>query len=211
MPQRTFASLFGSRGSARLALTVANRGIAEVEALPRGTRSALALTVLRGVGWLSRSDLSLRPGPAGPELATPGAQVLGAHEIELALRLHAADDARRAAEAHAFAFPPIAFASAPRAEGPFRDGARLVEIDDPAVAVSAIEPVADGGAELRVVNLSAQARRVRVRWNGAASGLRAVDLAGRRTAGDGFEADPGDARAGHLRLGPWRIAALRTG
>src|SRR5262249_51014465 len=162
------------------------------------------LTVLRAVGWLSRSDLRLRPGPAGPELATPGAQVLGEHEVELSLRLHAAEDERRVAEAHAFAFPPLAFASAPRDDGALADGARLVELDDPAVVVSAIEPLVEGGAELRVVNLSAQARRLRVRWNGpTGAGLRVVDLAGRGSAGGRFEPEPGDARAGHLELGPW--------
>ena len=212
VPQRTFASILGARGATKLALTVANRGVAEVEALQGAAGSALALTVLRGVGWLSRSDLALRPGPAGPELATPGAQVLGEHEIELSLRLHAAGDERRAAEAHAFAFPPLAFASAPRAEGALADGARLVEVDDPAVAVSAIEPLAEGGVELRVVNLSARARRVRVRWNGAGgSGLHLVDLGGRPAGSGGFESDPGDARVGHLDLGPWKIAALRAG
>jgi hypothetical protein len=78
--------------------------------------------------------------------------------------------------------------------------------------VSAIEPLIEGGAQLRVVNLSAQARRLRIRWNGAAgAGLRVVDLAGRRSTGGSFDPEPGDARAGHLQLGPWKIAALRSG
>jgi hypothetical protein len=210
VPQRAFATLFGPAG---LALTVANRGVAEVEALPGGAASsALAITVLRAVGWLSRSDLRLRPGPAGPELATPGAQVPGSHEIELSLRLHAAEDPRRAAEAHAFAFPALAFAAAPAAAGPLGDGARLVEIDDPGVVVSAIEPVPHGGVELRVVNLDPREKRVRVRWNGGGgSGLRVVDLAGRAVSTPGFGSDPGDPRAGHLQLGPWQIATLRAG
>ena len=56
------------------AMTVANRGLAEVDAVPEadGTTS-LAVTLLRAVGWLSRGDLRLRPGDAGPGLATPGA------------------------------------------------------------------------------------------------------------------------------------------
>lgn len=45
----------------------------------------IALTLLRGVGWLSRDDLLTRPGHAGPELPTPEAQCLGPQEWELAL------------------------------------------------------------------------------------------------------------------------------
>ncbi|MEE8580091.1 MAG: hypothetical protein V3T33_00760, partial [Myxococcota bacterium] len=67
-PQRCFASLDDGQD----ALTVANRGLAEVEAVPEGDgTTSLAVTVLRAVGWLSRGDLVMRPGPAGPPLPTP--------------------------------------------------------------------------------------------------------------------------------------------
>ena len=59
---------------------------------PAGGGSSIALTLLRGVGWLSRSDLETRPGDAGPRLATPEAQCLGTHHWDLALVPFEADE-----------------------------------------------------------------------------------------------------------------------
>jgi hypothetical protein len=204
-PQRSFATLVGDG----LALTLANRGCAEVEALvEEDGSSSLAVTALRAVGWLSREDLSLRPGPAGPALETPGAQVPGRHRMELAWRLHAPEDPLRTAEAHRFAFPPLAFAGERSDAAVLEDGARLLEVDDPAVAVSAIEPRVDSEPIVRLVNVSPDARRVRVRWNGpGATRLRAVDLAGRPTEEAGLE--PGPGASATLALRPWQLVALR--
>jgi hypothetical protein len=205
-PQRRFATLHGAGG---LALTVANRGLPEVEALPgTGADAAgeIAVTLLRAIGWLSRGDLRLRPGPAGPILRTPGAQVPGRHRAELSLRLHAADDPRRAAEAHAFAAPPLAFHVGAGGPGPLRDGDRLVVVDDPRIEVSAIEPREEGAFELRLVNLSAERRTVRVHLAGAPHhALGSVDLAGRAVPmQQGFEGER------NVELGPWRIETLRA-
>jgi 2-O-(6-phospho-alpha-D-mannosyl)-D-glycerate hydrolase len=62
-------------------------GLVEYEALPdeHGRISRVGLTLIRAVGYLSRSDLTLRPsGHAGPGLPTPGAQCLGRHQFRLA-------------------------------------------------------------------------------------------------------------------------------
>jgi len=205
VPQRSFATLAGGA----LALTLANRGAAEVEAVPEadGTTS-LAVTVLRAVGWLSRDDLHVRPGHAGPPLETPGAQVPGHHRLELSLRLHPAGEAERVARAHAFAFPPRAFAGGGPPAAPLRDGARLFEVDDPAVVVSAIQPGPDGRARVRLWNASAEARRVRVAWSGpGARALEPVDLAGRPDPRAGLEPE---GAGGWLRLRPWQITTLRV-
>jgi alpha-mannosidase len=206
VPQRSFATLLGGGG---LALTVANRGVAEVEALSEADgRGALALTVLRAVGWLSRADLRLRPGPAGPGLPTPGAQGSGRHRVEVSLRLHRDDDPRRIAEAHGFAFPPLAFPGVEDADAVIADGARLVAVGDPQVLVSAIEPCGDGDAELRLVNASGDARSLHVAWGAPTRSLRIVDLAGRDARTPSFERD--STNSGSIALGPWQIVTLRT-
>jgi alpha-mannosidase len=47
------------------------------------------MTLIRAVGDLSRNDLITRPsGHAGPPVATPGAQCLGAQRFELAFEPH---------------------------------------------------------------------------------------------------------------------------
>jgi len=50
---------------------------------------AIAMTLIRAVGDLSRNDLATRPaGHAGPPVATPGAQCLGLQRFELAFEPH---------------------------------------------------------------------------------------------------------------------------
>lgn len=49
----------------------------------------LALTLLRSVGLLSRNDNAWREEPAGPQIATPGAQCRGPRSVELGLYLYA--------------------------------------------------------------------------------------------------------------------------
>lgn len=191
VPMQRFATI----ASETLALTVAARGSAEVEALPeRDDASSLAITLLRAVGHLSASDLALRPGPAGPLFATPGAQVPGPFHADLSLRLHAPADPTRIASAHGFALAPAAFAIGEGAGATLRDGDRLVEIDDPGIVVSALEPGESGSLRLRVVETTGSPRRLVGRIPGAVQ-IEAVDLSGRPDGalalsvdGDRFEA-----------------------
>jgi alpha-mannosidase len=80
-PQQGFSCLEDGAGG----LAVLNRGLPEVEGFRTETGAGLALTLLRCVDWLSRDDLSTRPGNAGPTLRTPEAQCRGAHVFEFAL------------------------------------------------------------------------------------------------------------------------------
>ncbi len=81
-PQRLFSGL--SQGANGMLL--AARGLPEVEAITLSEYgSELALTLLRCVGWLSRDDLAVRKGHAGPSIATPGAQLHGKHVFDYAI------------------------------------------------------------------------------------------------------------------------------
>ena len=178
-PQRRFATLVGRQ----VALSVANRGLPEVAGLRSEAGGAsLALTLLRAVGWLSRGDLVRRPVHAGPPIETPGAQVPGPSVAELAIFAHAPGDPERFAAAVRFAEPPLLFAGGVEEPAPLADGACLLGIDDPEVAVSAIEPRPGGETWIRLLNTSAEPRRVRVSWRAGGPGLVRVDLRGR--AGD---------------------------
>jgi alpha-mannosidase len=77
-----------SRYSAEAGATVYSDGLAEYEALDNG---AVAVTLLRAVGALSRHDLPERPGHAGWPAETPLAQSIGPYHAELALAPHGPD------------------------------------------------------------------------------------------------------------------------
>lgn len=90
-PLHRFVSLFdGRRGC-----TVVSDGLAEYEVLADG---AIAITLVRAVGELSRGTLEERPGHAGWPVPTPAAQCVGPFAGEFAIAWHAGDSpATRAA------------------------------------------------------------------------------------------------------------------
>jgi 2-O-(6-phospho-alpha-D-mannosyl)-D-glycerate hydrolase len=59
-------------------------GLMEYELVSDDAGGAIALTLLRSVGDLSRNDLAARKGHAGPGLPAPGAQCQGVHEFRFA-------------------------------------------------------------------------------------------------------------------------------
>ncbi|HEU4993708.1 MAG TPA: glycoside hydrolase family 38 C-terminal domain-containing protein [Gemmatimonadaceae bacterium] len=79
-PLHRYVSLFNERAGA----TLFSDGLTEYET----DGDTIALTVLRSVGELSRSDIVERPGHAGWPAPTPDAQCLGPFDAELAVMLH---------------------------------------------------------------------------------------------------------------------------
>jgi len=102
VPQRAFTQLCeGDRG-----LTLANRGLPEVEVLKTSRGTEIALTLLRCVGWLSRDDFATRRGQAGPSLETPAAQMIGTWAFDYSICPHAGHGNRQLRElAYAFETP----------------------------------------------------------------------------------------------------------
>ena len=80
-PLHRWVSRFTANGGA----TVFSDGLAEYETLSDG---AIAVTLVRAVGALSRVDLPERPSHAGWPADTPLAQSIGPFQAELALALH---------------------------------------------------------------------------------------------------------------------------
>jgi mannosylglycerate hydrolase len=157
-PQKRFVDL--SDGA--LGLAVLNRGLPEYEALPLpdGAGSAVALTLLRCVEWLSRDDLSTRKGHAGPALLTPEAQGIGTHVFEYALVPHPgaweAEDAAVLQEAHAYEAPLRARAVLQH-EGTLPDSFSFVHVTPGCVLVSAVKRAErEEALVVRLVNQSRQ-------------------------------------------------------
>ncbi|MDI4632413.1 hypothetical protein J7U46_05100 [Pelomonas sp. V22] len=68
-------------------VNLAHRAMQEYEIVALGEQQALAVTLVRSVGWLSRRDLVTRGVGAGPDLATPEAQCLGPQRFDFRLNL----------------------------------------------------------------------------------------------------------------------------
>ncbi|HEX2916472.1 MAG TPA: hypothetical protein VH186_37275 [Chloroflexia bacterium] len=121
-------------------LAVLARGLCEGAAYQTEGGVNLALTLLRGVDYLSRPDLETRPGDAGPAVPTPDAQCLGPQAWELALLpFVASEEVLLPARAEQFLRPPALFPvqwSAGKAPGELS-----VWNGDEKLVVSALKPV----------------------------------------------------------------------
>jgi len=165
--------------------------------------SELALTLLRSVGYLSRNLNALRPEPAGPQLATPAAQVRGLRSVSLALMPYG--DSWQAVPPAAETFRHDLLA-VPGTGAPGLDlppAAAGLSVAGEGVVMTSLR-VRDGRRELRVVALTENATEAVV--EGAFTQARHADLRGR--PGDPIEVTGGVL---HLPLRAWEIATVQLG
>ncbi len=87
-PSRRFVDASDVSGT-QVGLALIHDGLLEYEVVAGGT--TLALTILRAVGYLSRTEPALRPNPAGPADRLDGAQLIGAQRAEYAVMPHRGD------------------------------------------------------------------------------------------------------------------------
>ena len=148
-PAHRYVAVTGKGGGLSLLVP----GHCEYEWQEDGT---LALTLLRAVGQLSRSDLATRPGHAGWPVPTPGAQCYGTDRIAFALAPVVTPEASIPAlhELWESAFLPPA-ARWLRDTGAWRPRPASVELHGAGLVLSAVKPAEDGnGIVLRCWNVS---------------------------------------------------------
>jgi len=151
-------------------------GLPEAEVTRGGPAAApaIALTLLRCVGALSRHDLDSRPGPAGPGTDTPGAQCLGPFACRFALARTAASGALDAVQARDAELGLRAVAAPD--EGSSREGPRLV-LEPAELLLSAFKPAVDGnGSVVRVQNPGEEVVQAVLRFGTPFSGATSVRL-----------------------------------
>ncbi len=176
-PSRRFVSAGG--------LTVVHEGLLEYELADNG--GALALTLLRATGMLSRPAMAYRPNPAGPALAVEGPQMLGRQTLRYCLHVGDRDPYELADQA----WVPLEVV---RGLGSGDRGPTGTLLSVTGAEVSAVQRVA-GSLEVRVFSPSSGETIVRV--EGRSGWL--VDLRGRPVA-------PFD---GSFSLPPWAVATAR--
>jgi alpha-mannosidase len=147
-------------------VAVLAEGVIEYEVIDG---SELAVTVQRAVGTISRQSLATRPWPAGPDVPTPDAQMLGQIEFSLAV----ASSATRESVLNVwerFALPLVSREAA--GGGNLPDRGSLLDVRG--AELSNVRRV-NGRVEARVWNPSMQPRMCRI-------GDRRVDLGPARIA-----------------------------
>ncbi|MBI2865469.1 MAG: hypothetical protein HYX94_13020 [Chloroflexi bacterium] len=199
-PQKRFVDVNdGSRG-----LTIANLGLPEYEMLSADGQSAIALTLLRCVGWLSRDDLKARRGHAGPGLETPGSQCIGTHEFEYSIIPHESTWQSSFASAHRFCHRLRAMTTDCH-QGQLASFGSFLEVSPPELVVSAIKLPEEGdGLIVRLYNITRQPIEgtIKLRWPFARAEL--VDLEEKAKSLLAVDADHMD-----LTFGPAEMATLR--
>jgi 2-O-(6-phospho-alpha-D-mannosyl)-D-glycerate hydrolase len=172
-------------------------GLLEYEVVDAGRE--LALTLLRATGYLSRSELSMRPNPAGPLDPLEGPQLQRRLTLDYAVLPHRGDwrAAALPAAADDFLLPleRVRGGGWPGATGPATG--RALEIEG--AEVSALLRDETGALTVRVVNLSPEPGDLGVTRHGEPVVGDVVDLAGEVLG-------PFGGRAG---LRPWEILTLR--
>jgi hypothetical protein len=140
-------------------LTLVAPGLPEAEMVPAPGGAVLALTVVRAVGYLSRSDLVTRPMLAGPGTSVPGAQCPG--ELRARLSLFAGRDPVAAQDAE---WGLRAVEAGPAAGALWPEGQSILSIAPRELLLSALKPADGDGLVLRVLNPTTEPLQAEVRF-----------------------------------------------
>jgi len=173
-PHRTFTAV----QSAEFSAAMMSRGIYETEVRRDGGGTTILLTLLRCVGWLSRGDLKMRRGDAGPEFETPDAQEIGQHLFQFAITTWRGSyaDSGVVQLSQTYAYPPRVFQACSAADV---SRSRLCACDNPRVVFSTARAAERaGGCIVRAFSASEVPETARFDF-GRGRKARLIDLAGR--------------------------------
>lgn len=160
-PLQDFCAVEDRRGG----LAVLVRGLYEYRAVREGRNTALKLTLLRAVGWLSRNDLSTRDGHAGPHLATPDAQCIGLQRFEYAVMPYAGNWRATGVAHQSQRFQaPVFDQQFTNGSGGLPEEFSFIHIEPATIHFSTLKKcVYRDTAILRVVNLGPQRAKAKIR------------------------------------------------
>lgn len=160
-PQRTFVDVTDGKVGA----AVLNRGLPEYEVLREN--NTIALTLFRGINWITRTDLNTRIGDAGPEISVPDAQCLRYMEFNYAFYPHGGDWETGKVPVYADDFnTDLAIVKTDLHEGQLNDSMEFACLQDStgSIKVTAVKRAEDGkGIVIRISNLSEYNREAEVR------------------------------------------------
>ena len=161
VPQRAFTDV----SNGEFGLMIVNQGLPEVEVIQMKEEgeTEIALTLIRSVGALSREDMSVRQGHAGPAFDTPGGQVLGKGVYEYSIIPHEGDWQAAYQQAYAFETSLRAIESELHG-GELADMGSFVSHSPAEFVISAVKKSEDGkGWLVRGYNISSETLQLNLR------------------------------------------------
>ena len=190
---------FTSISDGALGVTIANKGLPEVEVQKTEQGALILLTLLRSVGIMAN-------GPTGLNIPTPEAQCLGEHRFEYSFIPHQKDYLQSNAFrlAHAFCEPMRAL-QAEDGKKPRRMDASWLSIDAPELVLSAFKQAEylDNTFVLRCYNTSGRPVRATIKLGFAVASAHLMDLRERK-----IEEIPVKENTAIVEAGPWEILTL---
>ena len=121
-------------------ISIFNKGLPEYELVQTDSGSALALTLVRCVEYLSKAKMPTRTGDAGWNLETPMAQCRGIHEFEFAFTSHAGTALKNHVPRMAQEYSnPLKAHQLPDHCRPAREECSLIRIDQECFILSAVK------------------------------------------------------------------------
>ncbi|UCE14989.1 MAG: hypothetical protein JSV04_07370, partial [Candidatus Heimdallarchaeota archaeon] len=155
-PQKRYIRIENPKN--QLAFTLMNKGLPEVELV---NRHCLAITLIRSIGWLSRSGIPERPEHAGPRISTPGAQEYNStYSFEYSILVHSKDEPLWQTEDYAEAFSLLPIAT----DGSSNDVLHpIIEVLDPNIRISSLR-VREGKIWVTMFNIQDKAISTKVKF-----------------------------------------------
>ncbi|MFX1515787.1 MAG: glycoside hydrolase family 38 C-terminal domain-containing protein [Promethearchaeota archaeon] len=177
-PQKRFIRVENENSEG--ATTILNQGVPEVE-LVKGSR--IAITLIRSVGWLSRSGIPERPEHAGPYYATPDAQELNQkYKFNYSFITHSKDEPFSRIADHSEAFSLIPLASYLNHAQPKEDYLTpIIRVKNPNIRISSLR-VRQGKVYVTIFNLSDETIKSQMQFCKPLLELREIRINGSKKA-----------------------------
>ncbi|MBU9737463.1 alpha-mannosidase [Diplocloster agilis] len=160
-------------------ISIFNKGLPEYELVQTGSGSALALTLLRCVAYLSKAKMPTRTGDAGWNVETPMAQCPGIHEFEFAFTSHTGTALKNHVPRMAQEYSnPLKFHQLPAQCRPAREECSLIQIDQERFLLSAVKlaELSDDDLIVRFYNCSEDTEVGTVRFGFPVTRVQLCDL-----------------------------------
>lgn len=164
-------------------VSIGTKGLTEYEAVQTEKTTAIRLTLLRCVGWLSRTDLLTRHGNGGWTIETPEGQCLGKHSFDFCVTYHDDQTQKAFDMIEKYRYPSYLKSMK---EGTYNrwisdEIGRMVGSLPEGVQLSALKPSEDQrGVVLRIYSISETTQKISLPVSGSVRNVWIADLTEKR-------------------------------